>query len=621
MSHKYNIVQKEIFLNSQYNAFNYDTAMLFNKNLPNTDSILDLLETNKDLKKERDQLQDDYYELQNECQDQLQKNIYAKNKIKNLQDIIAKLQNRPKQHKFSDNKKGSEKHQEELGQDVSDVNRSNSELAKGEISKDAELKNKAAKKGKYGNKDLSIHNTIIVEPKNIRKGAVFKGYKDYYVQDIIVNPNNTKIRRAVYQLTSGKLLIADLPKEYKFGHYGYTLKALILYQYHKMRSTSGIITSSLNDMGIKISKTQVHNIIQKESLSYKDEYNKILEIGLKHSSYIQTDDTVGKHNNKHHYNTYIGNEAFAYFKSSDQKDRVNFLEILNNGNIEYCFTSESIKYLKKYKIEEVKYFKEETKSFYSKEAFCQFLTELQINNFFAIKTNSFRKIEEAALIGSLEKQGIKDLIIMSDEAGQFDVFHRILCWVHIERNIKKLSSAIQNFQEELDDVLDQLWAIYRLLKEYKSSGALNAASADSKLNTSHNKNTSEALKIKIIKKFNELTNQEFTYLALSNQIKKLKDHKDQLLPSLENKILPLHNNRGENSIREYVMRRNISGSTQSEDGKLVRDIMTSILVTSRLCRISMWELIKDRLMSINKMAPLYKSVEMVIINKNKLKIT
>ena len=603
-------------LSNQYNFFNYDTALLLDNNLPNTDSILELLERNKELKEGKDRLQEEYQELQNEYQEQLQKNIDFKNKIKNLLDIIAKLQNRPKQPKFSDNKKSPEKHQEELGQDVSDVNRSNSELARGKISNDAEIKNKATKKGKYGNKDLSIHNTIIVEPKNIGKGAVFKGYKDYYVQDIIINPNNIKIRRAVYQLTNGKLSIADLPKEYKFGHYGRTLKALILYQYHKMRSTAGIITTSLNDMGIEISKTQVHNIIQKESLSYKDEYSKILEIGLKHSSYIQTDDTVGKHNNKHHYNTYIGNEAFAYFKSSDQKDKVNFLEILNNGNIEYCFTSESIKYLKKYKIEEAKYFKKENKSFYSKEAFCQYLIELQIKNFFAIKSNSFRKIEEAALIGSLEKQGIKELIIMSDEAGQFDVFHRILCWVHIERNIKKLSSAIQSFQEELDDVLDQLWAIYRLLKEYKSSGALNIVGTSNKESISNIKNTNQALKIKIIEKFNRVTNQEFTYTALNNQIKKLKDHKGQLLPSLENKILPLHNNRGENSIREYVMRRNISGSTQSEDGKLARDIMTSILVTCRLCGISMWELIIDRISRSNKIAILHKIVEGKILNQN-----
>ena len=325
---------------------------------------------------------------------------------------------------------------------------------------------------------------------------------------------------------------------------------------------------------------------------------------------------MGKHNNKHHYNTYIGNEAFAYFKSSNQKDRVNFLEILNNGNIEYCFTSGSIEYLKKHKIEEAKYFKKENKSFYSKEAFCKYLTELQINNFFTIKTNSIRKIEEAALIGSLEKQGIKDLIIMSDEAGQFDVFHRILCWAHIERNIKKLSSAIQNFQEELDNALNQLWSIYRLLKEYKSSWDLNIVDASNKESISNIKNTNQALKIKIIEKFNTLTDQEFAYTALKNQIKKLKDHKDQLIPSLKNKILPLHNNRGENSIREYVMRRNISGSTQSQEGKLARDIMTSILVTCRLCGISMWELIIDRVSRTNKIAILHKIIEGKILNQN-----
>ena len=105
------------------------------------------------------------------------------------------------------------------------------------------------------------------------------------------------------------------------------------------------------------------------------------------------------------------------------------------------------------------------------------------------------------------------------------------------------------------------------------------------------------------------------YNALSKQIKKLKCHEKQLLPSLNNKILPLHNNRGENSIREYVMRRNISGSTQSDDGKLVRDIMTSIKVTCRLCSISMWELIKDRLCGIHKIPPLGEIIEQSLRNK------
>ena len=64
------------------------------------------------------------------------------------------------------------------------------------------------------------------------------------------------------------------------------------------------------------------------------------------------------------------------------------------------------------------------------------------------------------------------------------------------------------------------------------------------------------------------------------------------------------------------MRRNISGSTQSQDGKLARDIMTSILVTCRLCGISMWELIIDRVSRTNKIAILHKIIEGKILNQN-----
>ena len=69
-------------LNNESNTIHYDTAILFDNNLPNTESILDLLERYKKLKNGKDRLQNDYQELQNEYQEQIQKNIDAKNKSK-----------------------------------------------------------------------------------------------------------------------------------------------------------------------------------------------------------------------------------------------------------------------------------------------------------------------------------------------------------------------------------------------------------------------------------------------------------------------------------------------------------------------------------------------------------
>ncbi len=46
---------------------------------------------------------------------------------------------------------------------------------------------------------------------------------------------------------------------------------------------------------------------------------------------------------------------------------------------------------------------------------------------------------EVALVGSIIYHGFnKDLAIISDDAGQFNVFLHALCWVHAEANCSKI---------------------------------------------------------------------------------------------------------------------------------------------------------------------------------------
>ena len=51
---------------------------------------------------------------------------------------------------------------------------------------------------------------------------------------------------------------------------------------------------------------------------------------------------------------------------------------------------------------------------------------------------------EGALWGSLTDHGLlKDSVILSDDAGQFNVGHHALCWVHAERLVHKLDCFTQ----------------------------------------------------------------------------------------------------------------------------------------------------------------------------------
>ena len=65
-----------------------------------------------------------------------------------------------------------------------------------------------------------------------------------------------------------------------------------------------------------------------------------------------------------------------------------------------------------------------------------------------VSANAVRVITEAALLGGVLAQGIRDdLRILSDGAGQFNLLHHGLCWVHAERALRRLAgSTIQHRQ-------------------------------------------------------------------------------------------------------------------------------------------------------------------------------
>ena len=48
---------------------------------------------------------------------------------------------------------------------------------------------------------------------------------------------------------------------------------------------------------------------------------------------------------------------------------------------------------------------------------------------------------EGALWGSVQAHGLlREIVIVSDDAGQFDVGHNALCWMHAERLVHKLDT-------------------------------------------------------------------------------------------------------------------------------------------------------------------------------------
>ena len=76
--------------------------------------------------------------------------------------------------------------------------------------------------------------------------------------------------------------------------------------------------------------------------------------------------------------------------------------------------------------------------------------------------------------------------------------------------------------------------------------------------------------------------------GINKVIATFSQYREEMLKALDHPSLPLHNNDSERDIRGVAKRRNISGSTKSEEGRAFRDGLTTLKQTCSRLGISFW---------------------------------
>lgn len=443
--------------------------------------------------------------------------------------------------------------------------------------KQAQKKSRKTNQNKFEKQSRKkpINRTEIIKAENIPSGARFKGYRNYRIQELIIHVENVLYKLERWQLSDGSYVVAKLPPEISNSHFGSVLKAYALHQHHHQCVTQPLLLAQLREWGLSISNGQLSRLLIDNKDSFHKEKDAILKVGLSVSSYIHTDDTGARHDGKNGYCTHIGNELFAWFKSTNSKSRINFLELLRTEHEDYYLNKESFAYMRRYKVapwiqDKLKLYA--NRKFENKSAWEKCLSYLEIKN-----KHYIRLVTEAALIGSILQHGFsKDTIIVSDDAGQFNVFEHALCWIHAERGITTLIPSNKMQIDAIEWARKKIWDIYHLLIDYK-------------------KNQDKKLKSKITKQFNELCKTKTDYQTLNLVLKRMLANKNELLMVLQRPNTPLHNNLSECDIREYVKRRKISGSTRSDDGRQCRDTFASLKKTALKLKVSFWDYLVDRI--------------------------
>ena len=492
--------------------------------------------------------------------------------IQQLKDEIARLKNQPPRPDIKPSSLGKKKRR----------------------SKGSLCKKRAGSKKRSKTAHLTIQKTQPVEPENIPAGSEFKSYKDFVVQDILIEPLNTRFRLKVYQTPDGGYVTGKLPSYLNGKHFGPTLIRFILYQYYHCHVTQPLLLEQLSEFGIDMSTGQLNNLLIEEKDRFHQEKDRVLTVGLQVSGYVNVDDTGARHEGKNGYCTHIGNESFSWFESTGSKSRINFLKLMRAGHSDFAINMDAICYMQSNKLPQeplTTITENPGKIFANDSQWNSFLTQNGIVN-----DRHVQIATEGALIGSIIEHGVsKHLVILSDDAGQFNVLLHALCWIYANRAIDTIIAFTDQAQKDLDSVKDQVWQLYEGLKTYKQ----NPRPKDKKrLNTM----------------FDDIFTQATSSAVLNLALKRIYNNKSELLLVLERPDIPLHNNGAENAIREYVKRRKISGGTRSNTGRQCRDTFTSLKKTCRKLGVSFWQYLKDRIENIGLIPDLQELVRQQILN-------
>jgi len=335
----------------------------------------------------------------------------------------------------------------------------------------------------------------------------------------------------------------------------------------------------LQALGVAISKRQLMRLLIADKEPFLAEARDVLRAGLASAAWISVDDTGARHQGRNAICTQIGNEHFAWFGTTSSKSRLSFLELLRAGHTDYVVNAEALAYMRQRALPQhaiARLADHPDKHFADEQAWRRHLRRL---DFQQIKhsLDPPRLATEGALWGAIRAHGLlPDTVVLSDDAGQFQVARHALCWVHAERLVHKLDTFCEAHRKAQKHVRSLICRFYGDLKAYK-------------------RQPSRRRKAQMQARFDRIFRRRTGFAMLDRLLARLHANKAELLTVLDRPEIPLHTNGSENDIRCQVIKRKISGGTRSQAGRSCRNAFLALNKTCQKLRISFWDYLGARL--------------------------
>lgn len=433
------------------------------------------------------------------------------------------------------------------------------------------------RRGRAGKVSERVIREERILPLTAPVGSRFKGYEDFTVQELEVRARLIHFRRERWVTPDGRTLVAPLPAGIT-GHLGPELQRFLLFQYHRGQTTIPRLEGLLGDLGLDVSKRQIVRLLTRQN-GLLGEADAVLRRGLETARWLSVDDTGARHKAANGVCTQIGDDRFTAFKTTTSKSRLNFLEVLRAGHGDYVVNAAALAYMRRRGVPLgalERLAAHPARRFAAETAWHEHLRALDWPTR-ADPLDPVRLATEGAVWGSIQEHGLlPDTVIVSDDAGQFDVGRHALCWVHAERLVHKLDTFTPAQYAAQQRIRALIWWFYADLKTYQKAPT---AERRAQLRT----------------RFERIFARRTGFSTLDRLLARLRANKAELLCVLERPEIPLHTNGSENDIRSHVTRRKVSGGTRSDLGRDARDGFLSLMKTCAKLGIAFWDFLGHRL--------------------------
>ena len=267
------------------------------------------------------------------------------------------------------------------------------------------------------------------------------------------------------------------------------------------------------------------------------------------------------------------------FKGYASKSRLNFLHLLRAGHSDYVINTEALDYMRQRALSSpviARLAEHPQRFFTSQVAWTAHLDRLGISAL-EVNPDPVMVATEGALWGSVKSHGfLPDTVIVSDDAGQFNVGPHGLCWVHAERLVHKLDTFTDEQRKAQRRTRALIWRFYRDLKTYRQHPTPQRKAA-------------------LRARFDRIFTRKTGFVTLDRLLARLHANKHELLMVLDRPEIPLHTNGSENDVRCQVTKRKVSGGTRSDTGRDCRDAFLGLSKTCAKLGFAFWDYLGSRL--------------------------